>query len=322
MASKSTPKRLTFKVATFSDQSQQHDLQHLLKLALKKTKPLTRQEKTKDNSYRLINSHTEHNKMRCGEFLNYETGHRQMMAKMDGNADELPLSSLPPAQESEFLNSVFYFTIRNNAVIFSQSQTLKSSQFESYLNWLFVECDLLGMNEYVSLNDLPKSDSLLKISEATKIQLFTETSFTPDEDETTYSAESGYIKTFLSAINSTLGNSLNNVSAKNILANKDLGLKLEVSWNHQAPNSSTGLLDILSNQLRHIDDDDLRYNIKTKSGDIQDDEIKLWSMKHAIKNDHGIIDKVDFYIKMEHWFEELISSGRVEPDAVQMLWEN
>ncbi len=179
-----TSKTLIYKVARFNREVEGKSLQDLISSALKNKKAATarKQEGDADNQFRLINYNGQHKGIRVGEFFDYTHGHKQPFAKFDDSVEELEISALaPPDNRSEFLHSILYFGIWKNSVILSQSMSLRAPQFESYVNWLLTESDLLGEGDFITLADQPPLTLQNEVVNTRGIEFHAPISFEPIE---------------------------------------------------------------------------------------------------------------------------------------------
>ncbi len=181
-----TTKTLIYKVARFNKEMNGKNLQDLLVLAFKKKKSAVsrRQQADSENHYRLVNYNGSHKGMRVGDFFDYTHGQKQPLAKFEEEVEELEISTLaPPDNKSEFLHSILYFGVWKNSIILSQSMSLRAVQFESYLNWLLVECEILSEGDFVTLCDHPPLDLQSEIVNTKGIEFHAPVSFEPIESK-------------------------------------------------------------------------------------------------------------------------------------------
>jgi hypothetical protein len=319
-----TTKTLIYKVARFNREIEGKSLQDLITNALKKRKAATsrKQECDSANQFRLINYHGPHKGIRVGEFFDYTHGHTQPLAKFDDDVDELEITALaPPDGESEFLHSILYFCIWKNSVILSQSMSLKSPQFESYINWLLAECDLLGEGDFVTLADQPPLGAEKEVINTKGIEFNAPVSLEPIEHKDKKSETKSVsfkpdnigwdvLKKILPP-EMTLPTEL---KASEVLLNSALEVTLMLHWSRLNRDDPTALLDRISNQLRHVDTE-LDYTIYTRSGKITRDEIKLRRQIAVGTNSDDLIKRSEMWERMQEWLEILVSEDKIVVDA-------
>jgi hypothetical protein len=321
-----TTKTLTYKVARFNREANSTNLQDLLTTALKKKKAALsrKQEGDGENQFRLINFHGFNNAMKVGEFFDYTLGQRQPLAEIDDNAEELRISTLaPPDKHSEFLHSILYFGLWKNSVILSQSASLRSPQFENYINWLLRDCNLLMEGDFVTLADHPPLEKTEEILNTKGIEFHAPVSLFPIE--TTRAEKTTRIETLRykpenigwELLQSILPPEMSlptELRASDVIQNSALEVTLYLSWSKVRKDDSTALLDRISNQLRHVDTE-LDYTIHTRSGKISRDEIKLRRPVSVNTTSDGLVLKSDMWVKMQDWLDALIDEERISPDA-------
>lgn len=315
-----TTKTLVYKVARFNKELKGKNLQSLITLAFQKKKSAVsrRQQADSENHFRLINYHGPNKGMRVGEFFDYTHGHKQPMAKFEEEAEELEISSLaPPDKMTDFLHSILYFGIWENSVILSQSMSLRAPQFEAYLNWLLIDCELLGEDDFLSLCDNPPLNLASDVVNTKGIEFHAPVTFEPikqnkDATETRSIAfrpnNIGWdiLKQIIPA-EITLPTE---IKASEVILNSALDVKLFVSWSKLRKDDSTEMLDKISNQLRHVDSE-LDYTILTKSGKITRDDFKLRRPISVGMNNDGLVKKSDMWERMQEWLEILITEEKI-----------
>ncbi|MGB3383954.1 MAG: hypothetical protein WBA64_04695 [Marinomonas sp.] len=328
-----TTKTLIYKVARFNHESQDKNLQDLLTLAFKKKKSaLSRiQAGDSENHFKLVNYTGKHKNMQVGDFFDYTHGQKQPLAQFDADVEELKVSTLPPPNDkSDFLHSILYFGIWNNSVILSQTTSLKSPQFEAYLNWILSECELLSEGDYLTLSDNPPLNLQSEIVNTKGIEMHAPITFEPIKSPSKQ-PDNGAKQLISQPIKETQSVAFrphdigweilkkvlpeefsfpNQVKASEVL-NSSLDVKLLVSWSRLKKDDSTALLDRISNQLRHVESE-LDYTILTKSGGtITRDDFKLRRQIAVGENDEGLIKRSEMWERMQEWLEILVSEEKI-----------
>lgn len=315
-----TTKNLIYKVAKFNKDISGKTLQDLLSAAIKKKKSALsrRQPGDEKNQFRLINYNGTYQGMRVGEFFDYTHGYSQPTATFKDDVEELEITTLKPTGDQDFLHSILYFGVFGNSVILSQSMTLRSKQFEDYLNWLLAETAQIAEDDFVMLCDNPPLSAKKKIVNTKSIELKAPVDFTPvsasEKTKTVLFSPSNVGWEWLKAILPPEMTLPTELKASEVLNNSQLDVKLLVSWRRQAKDDSTALLDRISNQLRHVDTE-LDYTINTASGKIERDEIKLKKPVSVNVNDKGLVVKSDMWEKMREWMTMLINDEKIIPKS-------
>lgn len=315
-----TTKNLIYKTAKFKKDLTGKTLQDLLTVAIKKRKSALsrRQQGDEPNQFRLINYTGSYHGMRVGEFFDYTHGQSQPTASFKDGVEELEISSLKPSGDEDFLHSILYFSVFGNSVVLSQSITLRSAQFENYLNWLLVDTGQLSEEDFVMLSDSPPLSARKKIVNTKSIELTAPVGFraigASENTKTVLFSPFDVGWEWLKAVLPPEMTLPTELKASEVLNNSQLDVKLLVSWKRQAKDDSTALLDRISNQLRHVDTE-LDYTINTSSGKIERDEIKLKKSVSVNVNDKGLVVKSDMWEKMQEWMNVLIDEEKIIPKS-------
>jgi len=322
-----TTKTLIYKVARFNVETGGKNLQDLIVLALKKRKAALsrRRQGDSDNQFSLINYHGPHQGLRVGEYFDYTHGHKQPLANFDDEAESLTISALaPPDRKSEFLHSILYFGIWKNSVILSQSMALRSPQFEAHINWLLLDCGLLGGGDFVSLCDLPPVEAKKEIANTKEIEFHAPVTLDPIE-KSVKTGDISEVRTIgfrpdavgWELLRKILPSELSlprELNATDVILNSSLEVTLSLSWTRTRKDDSTALLDTIANQLRHVDTE-LDYVIHTRSGKITKDDLKLRRPISVGTTDEGLAKRHEMWERMQEWLEILLSEDRIPADA-------
>jgi hypothetical protein len=319
-----TTKTLIYKVCRFNKEENGKQIQALLTKALKSRKAAVarRMQTDSSNQYMLINHSSTHNGMLVGEFFDYTQGHKQPLTRLDHSVDEFEISALaPPDKQSEFLHSILYFGVWRNSVFLSQALSLRSAQLEIYLNWLLSECKLLEEGDFVSLVDHPPAEARKKIVNTRGIEFHAPVTLgsnqkaneRADAKAVTFKPQGlGWeaLKKILPA-EMSLPNTL---GMKDIVLGSSLEVTLTLSWSRLGKSDPTSLLDTISNQLRHVDTE-LDYTIRTRSGTITRDQIKLRKPISVGTTNEGLIRRSEIWAHMHEWLQVLLQEERIVSDA-------
>ena len=280
-----------------------------------------RQQTESENHFRLINYHGSFKGLKVGDFFDYTYGQKQPLANFEEEVEELKISTLSPPDNSEFLHSILYFGIWKNSVILSQSMSLRSAQFESYINWLLTECEILSEGDFVTLCDHPPLDLQSEIVNTKGIEFHAPVSFEPierkirDTETTSISFKPDNIGwDLLSKILPPEMTLPSELKASEVLLNNALEVRLFLSWGRLGKDDSTVLLDGISNQLRHIDTE-LDYTIHTRSGKISKDDFKLKRSISVGVTNEGLVKKSEMWERIQEWLEILISEDKITSET-------
>lgn len=199
--------------------------------------------------------------------------------------------------------------------------SLRSAQFESYINWLLTECEILSKGDYITLCDHPPLDLQSEIVNTKGIEFHAPVSFEPierkikDTETTSISFKPDNIGwELLSKILPPEMTLPSELKASEVLLNNALEVRLFLSWGRTRKDDSTVLLDRISNQLRHIDTE-LDYTIHTRSGKISKDDFKLKRSISVGQTNEGLVKKSEMWERIQEWLEILISEDKITPET-------
>lgn len=196
-------------------------------------------------------------------------------------------------------------------------------QFEDYLNWLLREAEIYNENQFVALIDQPPSGT---IADAKSLQLSAPVQFGTHargggERQTKVTLPEDQVKNVRffpkgsawKALKEFLPPGLEipeGFDLDEIVKNRELVVKLELSWKGARKDDSTSLLDGIARQLRHVDEE-LDYAIETPSGTITKDQVKLSKPVSVGNYDSGLPKREDLWHHMHEWLQYLIQQNRV-----------
>lgn len=323
-------KSLVYKVARFNDESNTRSLQQRLEAALKtKMAAANRRQSTDSEShFRLVNYHGPYKGLRVGEMFDYTAGAKQPTAKIDAKAEELALDSVSPADDmSEFLHSIMYFGIRKNSVILSQSMSLRSLQFEDYINWLLREAGEIKGDDFVALNDQLPADKAKQIKNTKGVTLISPVDLKPSSVPGKSTVTASEVKGTKSISVTPSGNAWDylkmflppevklpsKMESNDIIQRRSLEVTVTLSWNRTYKDDPTDFMDNFSNQLRHVESE-LDYTIHTKSGTVTRDELKLKRPISVPENDKGLLKKEEMWERMYDWLTTLVDDNTIIVD--------
>jgi hypothetical protein len=260
--------------------------------------------------------------MRVGELFDYTEGQKQLTAQINDQLPELPLSAITPNKGLEFLQSILYFGVRENSVILAQSISLKSLQFQDYLNKLLWLTEVLSKDDYVSLNDQPPLRKGEKSKSTKGINFSQPIDLNPDLPKKIKEKRGLGIKSISIRPKGDIWDALKKllppefkipkkIKTNDVVLANALKLKITLEVPNVKKDDSTEFMDNFANQFSHVDEE-LDYVIHTRSGDITKDMIKL---KHSVsvkENSEGLIRREEMWDKMYTWLESLITEDKVE----------
>ncbi len=338
-----TSKKLVYKRAEFGGEGCSKSLEAMLKASLKKFSIIKHRREALDADgeevFRFVN-HTEtlHGTL-CGEFVEYAPSRVQAVASIKLSAEAVPLKAMKLEDGEEFIDKILYFLVDDNRLIVAQSQ-MRSSQLERHLTWLLRSTGQLSEQSYVMLVDEPRQSLQKEIDDTDTISFSAPVQFTPtvqalhddvidadlEQPSTTrvivpeenkgkidilpggkgWDALLAFLPPGLQ-IPETLG-------IDDIVVNRELEVKLEVRWKRSGKEEPGKLLDVMSNQLRHLHEiPELDFKVKTKTGkEFTKNEFHLGKHVHVERDADGFVNRSDLWEQMWGWLRELLSNEAVE----------
>lgn len=197
----------------------------------------------------------------------------------------------------------------------TQSQALKSTQLENYLNWFLFQKDNEGVREFVRLIPPVKNEMAKEIFGAKGIEFKAPINAKPLVQDTSESfnetTETKYIKVDLKGkgveiIDVLIGDNWRKDLSSVALQDKDrLEARLYISFPSRTRiKQQVNVISHIANTLGHVDEE-LDFEIKTSSGVITKNELKMEVVRH-IKENKGLIDLEDLWEKMYLWYTHLV----------------
>jgi len=327
MKAESKPKTLHYRRATFLQGN--NDLQSVLKKALKKKKNVGQRLEnlsSEDHSHRFINRNRNQLGMLFGSLVVYAEGNNRPLVTIETEKPELDIEQIaPPSKDGkrrEFLDSILYFGVKDNHVLLVQSSALTSRHMEAHLFWFLHQAGVLSDEDGVSLNDYTPKVTKSKIEKAhvKKVSIGTPLETDPILEDEAPSRSVEKVKRVkytphglgFDFLKVALGDQwLNRLKLDEALDDSRLQVSLEISYSYSTTEKSQKLLDNIANSLRHVDQDDIRIELKNK-GVIHGKELKL-SSRIDVRAYGGVLDESDLYPQMHNWLLESLEQGIIDP---------
>lgn len=330
MKAETKPKTLHYRRATFLQGN--NDLQTVLKKALTKRKNVGQRLEeltSEDHTHRFINRNRNQLGMLFGSLVVYAEGTNRPLVTIETEKTELDIEQIAPpmkgSKRREFLDSILYFGIKDNHVLLVQSPSLTSRQMEAHLFWFLHQAGVLSDEDGVSLNDYTPKATKSKIEKAhvKKVSIGTPLEADPVIDDEAHNRAGGAVEKVkrvrytphglgFDFLKVALGDQwLNKLKLDEALDDSRLQVSLEISYSYSTTEKSQKLLDNIANSLRHVEQDDIRIQLKNK-GVIHGKELRL-SSKIDVRAYGGVLDESDLYPQMHNWLVESLEQGIIDP---------
>ena len=299
MATQKRYRKLFYKNAKIVGTSQ--PLSEMLKEALSdsstRKKVSSRQESLNDSGdMRFINSYENYNGMFFSQLISIEAGKIQSYLHLDDESESYPIKPvnleliadpIDKAKEKlrrEFLDSIIYFGVIGNHIAVLQSNTLRSRQLESYLNWFLGSscCNILPENTPIILSDSITDEMRERITRSpakeisvgspinTKPVLPVNFSNTSNAQPLTTNASVASVKHVLdqddaSLIKRFFGLNLTGKEFSDSLEKANLSLEMTLKFKNATTKNGQELIDQVATSLRHLDPEDYYIKLSDKS---------------------------------------------------------
>ena len=346
----SKQKRFIYKVARFlkSPGDSKVTLESLLRAAIKKVPTALKRVENppgSDTEKRFINYSLTHRGLDEGgqifgcEFFAYEEGEGQSTIAIDPNATEVSVDAVVAGKGKEFLAGAVYFGVAGNHVVVCQSRGLKAQELENYLNWLLVtKAKLLDEENAVNLNDhIPKSKKAL-YKGVRGIEIKGPVQLTPTaaveaqaerdrevaasakgKKKTAQESKSAYYPVKLAgraweAVKTLVGDSFqlpSEIQVDDLTDTPELEVQIFLKWKGHHGEDDSDFLDGVASNMRHIDDE-LDYEIRSSSGTLGKDEIKIFKVQSIPWTKKVRHEFESIFPKMSDWLAGLIQGGKVD----------
>jgi hypothetical protein len=343
------PKTFLYKRASFQKVVAPNTLQSLIGAALKSyPKAKDRHENPNADSvtFRLINYNGPHGLNGTGgkflgcEMFSYNKGADQGAINFSDDAEQLDVDSVTPEQGKEFLEGTVYFGVLDDHVIVMQSSALRCSELERHLNWFLKrKAEVISEENHLELSDnIPPKDLDLRdvkgldLMAPIQYESHDGESWTPEEEKEKRKIKSkkpGSLDTAETdrekhvsltpfgrgwdAIKALVGEALDlpaKMSAEDLLKTGRMSVKLSLNWRSSNKEDAADFVSDIAHRLRNIDDEEIDYSVRTRSGPIRRHEFKP-TKKVNIKWNRVRPDFNDLFPKMLKWLDELKKSKKI-----------
>jgi hypothetical protein len=268
---------------------------------------------TDNEKVRLVNQCHARGKMVVGCLLDFTEGFFQPTVELDDEGLELAISQLEPGERERFLEGMLFFGIQDHHCILLQSQAIRHSDFEKYLNWWLIQkTKVLAEDAYVSLDNEMTKEVRGRVSGVRSVILRAPVTL---EKRTAETKDSPKHQTLMGAVKSTIWDLLQTdgpfseaAKAGEALALEDIELSVEIRRVGKAKHDGESLLDELAHTLRHAEDD--VFEMDTSAGRIRGSDLRL-AHQISVKTNNGVPEMADVAEKMHRYLQRLKDEGHI-----------
>ena len=307
-------KKICYREAVFSNCEK--TLQQLIDQALTDTEARNRQEKLNENeeTFRFLNKHEKYRGVTFCQMLQVDPGANQPVLIYGANNDIFKLDAVSTSEltkeelkkNSDFVNSMLYFGVKDNEVIVMPSQALPARSLESHLMWL------LGNKLSILPNDAgfilrkrqsKKLEELLQNHPVKSIEIGSAlVGEEPSARDLFSSGESFNIG--LAAVKDMIGAAFQDSWLNGVTEEANLTARIVISYRRSTDDAGRQLMNRLGQTLRNLEDADVKLTLKDY-GEIKGEELSLSKMIKIEKTERGLYVDGDIYSGMVSWLIDL-----------------
>ncbi|MBT0717801.1 hypothetical protein HGT71_05880 [Rosenbergiella epipactidis] len=300
------------------------------------------------SGFRLINRSNNYKSILFGQLILFEQGKSQALLTISDDVDFYDINAITSQQikleadegisqeekekiKREFVDSILYFGVQGNDLVMVQSNSLRSKDLETHLNWLIHNfSDSFNDDSILLLKDKP-TESTIERLENTPVKKINIGSVPVKNKVDNNTIE---IKNEVNPVNNNNsqikkikfmptgkgGNILKAAFGENwfselrledSLDDSNIQINLEITYLRKTDKDGQRLMDTLATSLRHSDDDDIEISLQG-GGTIKGGELKL-SGSISIQHNDGLIDENHLYLQMHKWLHSKIGAGEIKP---------
>ncbi|NJB93177.1 hypothetical protein [Xanthomonas arboricola] len=297
------------------------DLQSLVAAAVSKLGSVHNREQVNslDSTTTVLSGVHTSNSMLVGKLMLYTPGQHQKYLELDPVSGDYKLGSVPVASGAvgprEFVESILYFAVFGNHVMFLGSTSLRSSHLEKHLNWLLREAQVVVAGNYLFLADQQSESAANRVARAhvKSIEIGGEVEFKEVERVDTLRKTKNRETTpgykFLSptgpladAVTQIFGPIFADASLKAPLKQKThVGFKMVLDYrNRKKTKEGLELMDSLAIAGRHFDENTCVVNLEG-GGKLKGQDIKVSKPMSFRAHPDGRFIEPQVWIELNEW---------------------
>lgn len=307
------------------------DLQDLIDKAIASRKDVEQREQhltAHAGTRRVYSAYGKTAGMTRGRLMQYTKGQRQQFLEKDPVTFDYKLDSTAvptgkaAAAKREFVESILYFAVFGNHVMYIGTQALGSKALEDYLNWLLADTGQIVLSEdQVLLADQQSAQAMAQIKshKVNEVELGGDLLQVTSEVKTkrkskNHEGRAGFkrlepIGSAADAVAAMLGNWFTDAPLEvGLKRNERIEVKVQVKYVSQTK-SDDGfeLMEKIALAGRHWDKDDCKIHLY-QAGTLRGDDLKLEAdMTVKVSDDTGLIEEISLFEAMNAWLDDKIN---------------
>lgn len=315
-------KQLHYRVAEFFAPPGR-TLQQMLEEALRKLNKIKDRKEaiTESNSgddwQRFINTHRSGMGMEFGTLVMLAPGQNKLLIATDDEKEEAELSHIFPPNDKEFLESIFYYGIKDNHILMIQSLSLRAKEFELYINWLLRTAGEIDNDNVVYINNFAPKEIYEKI-ESNPIKSvrvgspLCEDIVIDKENKTEFDTKKLSVRRKgigLDILRFFSPHQIDEI-ANDLGDTSNIEVFVEVTYKRQTDDDSQKVLNRITSALRHTSEEDIKIELKN-GVTINGSQIKIKTFK-SISAVGNQLDLGATFMEMRTWLEELLTKNMID----------
>ena len=310
-----THKKLVYREAVFS--AGDKTLQSMLEEVLSKTTVTERKELLNkyEQTFRLINKHQTYSGMLFCQMLLVDPGSNQPVLIYDEGKEGFQIDAVSTKeltqeklkQNSDFVNSMLYFGVRDNEVVVMASQAITVRALEVHLAWLLRNHpDVLPTSvSFALIKHTPrKLEDLIQQHPVKSVEIGSpivmgEKVAAGDQ----YASSNTAINIGMAAVRALLGRCkaswLDGVTEES-----NLSARIVITYSRRTDEVGRDVMNKLGTTLRNLDEADVKLSLDGL-GVVKGDDLNLSKDIKIEKTERGLFVETNIYVEMINWLIEL-----------------
>ncbi|MBD9368871.1 hypothetical protein [Xanthomonas sp. XNM01] len=332
MATEKT-RKLHYKRATLLSTGQPVSLEQMLVAAMAARSDVEQREEAVGldrQTTRVISGVGASNNMRVGRLMQFTKGQKQHYLEKDAATGDYKLDAAAvPGEDGEtkreFVESLTFFAVSAEHVMYIATLHLGSKALEDHLNWLLRECGLIQPDDYLLLVDLQSQDAEQRLNRrhVDRVTIGSELDFEVVEKVATQRRTSeretirGYKKVvpvgpMAEMLGPIFGDWFGDVPLQQALGkNERVKVTVDLRYsNRKKSDEGFVLMQRLAVAGRHFDPGETRIHLH-KGGTLAGSDLKVFSDISVRVLDSGLVDEFDLWGRVNAWLLQAIRTGIV-----------
>lgn len=309
---KSVQKKIIYRSALLTNC--ESNLQELIETAIRKTQVNDRQQKLNEyeKTFRSINRGWHYRGILMCEMVLIDPGANQPVAVYNPSEGIYTINAISTQElnqddlkeNSDFINSILYFGVKENEVVIMPSQAINIRALENYLSWLLSEkLSIISNNSILSLNkQIPRSiEEKIKSSPVKTVEIGSPISSSDGSSRKNISNQCVNVS---GAVVRKLLDFLKDDALSPFSEESNIKAKVIISYTRKTDSAGQAFMDHLAKNLRNLDDTDVTVTLKNKVK-ISGDDLNLQKYIRINKTERGLLVTDEISEAIVDWLLEL-----------------